>query len=225
VITLFCVRFAGEAPPPADLFAAANRLVERVEVGGLGAWICDGELTRDLAGIRAHDAVVRSALRSATPLPVRFGTVFASKEDLVEALTRREDEFLSDLDRVKGKVEMALRVKWREEARQRGQPAQPPRQVHSGRQYLEARKGEMEEAEAAREHAAALLEVVEARVAPDAFAVVHRVLPEPGVAGMMAHLVHRHGVGEYRERVEEARSAFSDLELHLTGPWAPYSFV
>lgn len=225
MITLFCLRRAGDSPPARGLSAGEGRPVRMVEVGPVGAWICAGELIRNLDGIRAHDAVVRSALRSATPLPVRFGTQFTDDADLAATLIERREEFLSSLSRIEGKVEMAVRLEWSGKS-----PVEPaveahPEVVRSGRQYLEARKRELAAAEGARAHASARLEAVEAWVASEALEGVHRLLPEPGAVGVMAHLVHRHGVGGYRARVEEARSAFPDLALHVTGPWAPYSFV
>jgi len=224
VITLFCIRRAGEASPPPGLSVPEGGPVRLIEAGELGAWVCDGELPRHLDEVRAHDAVVRAALRSSTPLPVRFGTTFADEEALRRSLQERREELLAGLRRVEGKVEMGIRVEWLERD-PRGERPDRSTEATGGRQYLEARRRELMAAEERRLRAVALLEAVERRIGVDAAESLQRPLPAPGVAGVMAHLVQRQGVAHYRARVEEVRSDFPEVTLHVTGPWAPYSFV
>jgi hypothetical protein len=98
-------------------------------------------------------------------------------------------------------------------------------EVHGGREYLMARRGVLERETEVRRRASALLDQVEAQVAPEGSPSVRKVLPEKGVAGLLAHLVHRQTVRTYRSRVDDARERVAGADLHLTGPWAPYSFV
>jgi hypothetical protein len=196
--------------------------VRCLEEGAVAVWIGEGEVAgRDVDALRAHDAVVRAALRSATPLPARFGTVFVDEAELRRSLRERAEELRAALERVDGRVEMGVRLEWDEE--DPPPPAEPP--PEGGRAYLDWRRREFAAEEARRARADALLDLVEARIAPEGSPAVRTLLPAPGIAGFMAHLVHRHAVGVYRSKVEEARSDLPSVHLRVTGPWAPYSFV
>ena len=220
MLTVFCVRRAGE-PGPRDLTLPECGEVRLIEEGSLGVWFCDTRLATGIDSIRAHDAVVRAALRTATPLPARFGTTFRTEEELRESLREREAELSAALERVAGRVEMGLRVGWVEPA-----PAGVAQEdVRSGRDYLEARRRDLAAHEDLRRRAEARLDEVERKVLEEGVPRVRSVLPEPGVAGVVAHLVRRHEVGAYRTRVAEARSTLPELDLRLSGPWAPYSFA
>lgn len=219
MVTVFCVRRPGEASP-ANVLGFDGAPVRLIEEGPLGVWICEGAAAPGIDTVQLHDAVVRSALRTATPLPARFGTVFADERELRESLRERRDELVAGLERVAGRVEMGVRVEWDEVA---ASAALTP--VGGGREYLEARRRELEGREALRARADALLDEVEVRIVTEASERVRKLLPERGVAGVVAHLVHRHTVGGYRARFEQARSAFPQVNLRLTGPWAPYSFT
>lgn len=219
MITLYCIRRPGE-PPPLDLHGPDGNRVRLIEEGGVGAWVGDGRPTRDLQAIRDHDRVVRTALRSATPLPARFGTTFADEGALRQSLRERSVDLVAALDRVADRVEMGIRVLWNVPQ----QPAEPASPV-SGREYLESRRREMEAEAELRLAASQLLDAVERELAVERSGTSRVILPEPGVAGTLAHLVHRQAFAEYRSAVGEANLALPTAELHVTGPWAPYSFV
>lgn len=218
MITLLCVRKAGE-PPPEGVGLPGGGVVRLIEEGPIGAWVVDGRSGEGLSAVRAHDAVVRSALRTGTPLPARFGTVFPDEESLLETLRERLDSLAETLRRVEGAVEMGVRVGWQER-----EPGRIEAEGRGGRAFLEARRREFEARERMKERAGALLDAVE-NVLPVPLASVRRVLPEPGVAGTLAHLVHKEAVRSFRTAIEGNRTAFPGAELRLSGPWAPYSFV
>lgn len=221
MLTVFCVRRAGEDPPPPGMHGPGGRRIELLEEGPLGIWFAVGSAdSTGLESVRSHDAVVRAALRSATPLPARYGTVFASEAEARASLRERETELVASLERVEGRVEMGIRVRWDAEE---GEPA--PGVARSGREYLLLRRSELEGRSALRARAEALLDEVEARVLPDEAESVRKLVPERGVAGLLAHLVHRREVRAYRLRVESTQRELSLAVLQMSGPWAPYSFV
>lgn len=225
MLTVFCIRRSGE-PAPSGLEVPGCGRVALLEQGALGAWLCEGRLEHGLEGVRVHDAVVRAALRSATPLPARFGTTFPDEGALRESLREREADLLSGLARIAGRVEMGVRVMWNEGiAAEREEGRFEVGEIGSGRAYLEARRAELESDRALRRRADAVLDQLSGEVVERGTPEVRMLLPEPGVAGTMAHLVHRHGVAAYRRRVEAARAVLPHLDLHVTGPWAPYSFA
>ena len=71
----YCIRATGEVPPSPELTGIGGAPVRCVEAAGLAIWLSDevaGPATVDR--MRAHDAVVRAAMRSATPTAVRSPT-------------------------------------------------------------------------------------------------------------------------------------------------------
>src|SRR3989304_4486952 len=66
----------------------------------------------------AHEAVVERVMQEFTVLPVRFGTVANSAsavEDIRRLLSQRLEEFHSLLKEMDCKVELGLKVIWRDE--------------------------------------------------------------------------------------------------------------
>jgi hypothetical protein len=222
VLAVFCVRYAGEAPPPSTLRGPGDHEIRLLEEGPLGIWVAEGALDRPgLEAIAAHDAVVRAALRSATPVPVRFGTAFDDEQAARASLREREAELMESLERVAGRVEMGLRVEWDAAVPMTAASGLP----RSGRDYLLARRSELDAKARLRLEADALLDQVERCVAPKGSLSVRKLLPEVGVAGLLAHLVHRQETASFRSRVDVARRQLPHAVLRLSGPWAPYSFV
>ena len=58
-----------------------------------------------------HTAVLSSALKRATVLPLRFGASFRSDSAVQHLLDSRRTELASALDRLEGKAEMVIRVR------------------------------------------------------------------------------------------------------------------
>lgn len=235
ILHAYCIRAAGEPPPGPETRGIGGAEVGVVEAEGLMAWVSrlDSRPEPEPDRLREHDAVVRAALRAATPLPLRFGAVFADEQALRAVLAERADELRATLERVRGRVEMAATLAWdAAAARQRLLATRPElrpaaEKPATGRAYLEARRREHGLEAALREEAEALLERVSRAVAaalPGA-EEARTVLPTPGTAGTLAHLVRREEVAAYRDVVGRAADRLTEAEVRMSGPWAPYSFV
>jgi hypothetical protein len=224
----YCLRAAGDAPPDAALRGIDGRPVVLREAHGVGLWFSelDTAPAASIEGVIAHDRVVRAALRSATPLPVRYGTRFASTDAVDAALHEGAAGYLAALRRVAGRVEMGLTLRWRDGHVRREPPAPGPAERSEpgpGRAYLEARRRAAALDRAVRADAAALVERVREVLGAELPESVS-LLPEAGVAARVAHLVHRGALRDYGARVETLRDALDGVEILRTGPWAPYSF-
>ena len=150
----YCIREAGDPAPAADLEGLGGGQVRSVTVGEHGLWYSQGRAPlRELASVRTHDEVVRAALSTATPLPLRFGSIFRDLEDAQAALLQRRNEFLESFARVRGRVEMSILLT----AEPLATAEAPAREVRTGRDYLELRRGELRETEAREERAERLL--------------------------------------------------------------------
>jgi hypothetical protein len=210
----------------------AVRSVAVAERARLAAWVSDlpaesGRPTVEL--VRVHDRVVRAALESETPLPARFGQSFASDAALGFALESHAAELEEALARVRGQVEMTVRILLS------GAPAPgsasaaglaaTPLAAGAGRAYM-AQLRERQQASAELKKEAEFLQARVARTV-DGLAraeVSSRVMPGTN-SFSLSHLVARGAIGEYRLAVDSLVKSDPALRLLVSGPWAPYSFA
>jgi hypothetical protein len=228
VLYAYCIAPADAPAPSEGLVGVDGAGVREVRDGALRLWLSEGGAAPPTPErLRAHDRVVRAAMRVVTPLPVRFGTRFPDEDAARASLRERREELLASLDRVQGRVEMGVRVLWNEAQREEAAvqlERQSPRNG-SGREYLEQRRREREAETGVRRRAEALLDSVEEVLADPEVPSVRSVLPRADIVGTLAHLVQRSALSQYRQRVEQARERLPEVALALSGPWAPYSFV
>lgn len=203
------------APPPSrrGLGGAALRVLER---DGLAAIYSRHRSLRPQpapALVLTHERVVEAIMARGAVLPLRFGTQLDREEALSAVLAERRVEMLRGLGYVKGRVEMGLRVI----------PARPPghprrRGESSGRDYLLARVCEHREAQlAAREMHTPLAALAAASVVRDRAAA-------PAIL-VASYLVDADAVEHFRGLAEGIAARHKTMQIHLTGPWPPYSFV
>lgn len=219
----YCVRRAGDPPPEPGTVGVDDAPVRLVEAGGCGMWVSEGDAAAaTLDRIAAHDAVARHALRTATPLPLRFGTRFPDEAAVRAALLEHEERWKESLRRVAGRVEVAVHVRRPEPAAPTDTPT--PAAIRSGREYLESRRAAMWRDQEERDLCRRLVEEVERHFAELRLESAAEEAAKNGEC-RVAHLVARADLSAYRLCVERARAAHPELEIALSGPWAPYSFV
>jgi hypothetical protein len=161
-----------------------------------------------LDALRTQERVVESLMGERAVLPMRFGTRPPSADSVREALTERRDVLLEALERVRGRVELAVRVT---------QPAAavaPPPAASSGSEYVRARLAGARTLAALHEPLAAI-------------AVAARCWPEgaPGEPRRGSYLVDEPAVADFRDAVGRLQREHPDAALLCTGPWPAYSFV
>jgi gas vesicle protein GvpL/GvpF len=164
-----------------------------------------------------HEGVLEALLETGPVLPVRFGVRFADREALRGEVQSRSAELAKGLARVRGKVEVSVRLLAREDA-----PEPTAEQVEEvagpGARYLLERLGE-------RREAARKLEAVRTRLAPLAIAERSQLLPRPGTPAMAAFLVERSAFERFRREAQQLERDLHDVALVCTGPWPPYNFA
>jgi hypothetical protein len=74
----------------------------------------DHEITAD--ALWRHEAIVEALMETRDVLPLRYGTRFERDAEAVGAVAGRSDDLRAALDRVRGAVELSLRVRARERA-------------------------------------------------------------------------------------------------------------
>jgi hypothetical protein len=174
-----------------------------------------------------HEAIVEALMAARAVLPVRFGTVLADEATVQATLAAHYGDFVASLDRVRGRVELSLRVLW-DDAPPSPQPS-PAGGGGSGRgrgrAYLMARLEEEHQRQAWRQRAEAL--AAELHTLLDRLAVesTRQVLVTSRLLLTAAYLVERDQVAAFRREVEVLNAAHPELRLLCTGPWPAYNFV
>lgn len=156
-----------------------------------------------------HEQVVEAAMEAGPALPARFGTTFSDEQALGGALERDAPRLREQLERLRGCVELAVRV---------GLPEAPETHPANGRAYVEAKLAQQHRYEGvARDALAPLGELaMSARTQPSR---------SGGEEVCASYLIPRASVDRFVEEVRALVTEQPDLALSLTGPWPPYSFV
>jgi len=216
MVYLYSVTEPRLAPPTeAGLEGAPLRVVCTDEVAAVVSDRDEPQVTVSEEALWAHERVAESLLEDGAVLPMRFGSVLPDDDAVASLLTERRDEFTAGLQRVRGAVELGVRVAWEleEVALADDQVAQGP-----GAAYL---RGLSQSRRRARE----LAERVNGAVAGLFRAHVHRLLTSPSLPVTGAYLVDREAVGPFRARIAALDGELEGAGIVCTGPWPPYSFT
>jgi hypothetical protein len=180
----------------------------------------------------AHERVIRRVLAETTPLPFRFGTV-TTAAGLDNYIESRRADIESLLDRVRGAVEMGVKIIWDKEAIENSikkaggsDLAQAgPGAVGPGRAFLLARKREMSAGEYLEKQADCIARWLDNKVNSSVRETIVSVRPAQKLVIVAAHLVDRALLEAYRDRLDQIRNERGDLRFLTSGIWPPYSFA
>ncbi|NJQ06239.1 GvpL/GvpF family gas vesicle protein [Streptomyces lonarensis] len=185
---------------------------------------------------RTHNAVVESAFRETTVLPMRIATVHPTEESVREFLRKSSDAILAELARLDGLVEVGVKA-YRSTPPAPTEPATAPpaaptRPESPGRAYLEARRAQRRARADADRDAATLVRAVRDAAVPHAVDQrAHRLQtgeladgPGENIAND-AWLVRRDALLALHAAVTACADPAAGRHVEVTGPWAPYSFV
>lgn len=221
---LYCVIPAGYDAPAASRRGVDAAPVRELPTGGLAAWVShvpDMVVAPSVSRARAHDDVVRDAMARATPVPARFGQVLAGDADVAALLDERRESLLESLERVRGCVEMTVRILL---AGHGDAPGPAPRE--SGSAYLRWVRERQQVQQAVSDQAEFLRRGV-ARVVEEAGVVreIRWATVAPGARSLeAAHLVPRALIARHRDVVRTTVERDHHMKVMLSGPWAPYTF-
>lgn len=156
-----------------------------------------------------HERVVEALMERAGVLPLRFGTVVPDTGAVREILADQAPRFRLLLCRVRGCVELAVRV---------GLTSSPSQTSSHGADYMRERL-------AARRREEEAADRVLTPLRPLARATARRSLKTGGVAISESYLVPRTSVEPFVAEVRAIQAENRSLAVSCTGPWGPYSFV
>jgi len=189
--------------------------------------------TRD--NVLAHEFVNETVMKEHTLIPMSFGTVFRSEDDVSELLRSTYQAFNDVLDKMQDKIEFGLKVLWdrekvlanleRENDEIRRLKDEISRHSASSTYFARMQLGRLIEA---------ALEDMSQRYVAD----IHEQLKTVAVASRSnkvigdrmimnaAFLVERTQEAPFDEKVKEASRQYEDiLTFKYSGPWPPYNFV
>jgi Gas vesicle synthesis protein GvpL/GvpF len=183
--------------------------------------------------VLAHERVNEIVMRDHTVIPMSFGTIFKTRDDIVELLRSAYDAFADVLSKMQDKLEIGLKVLWDRDEIVR-QIEQEDEDIHRLKTEISSQKGSTYFArmQYGRLIDGALQQRSERYVAEFLqrlrdVSVASRVNRAIGDKMIMnaAFLVQRDLEPAFDRRIKEIASTFEKLTFKYTGPWPPYNFV
>jgi len=200
-------------------------------VGGVSA----PKIRPERRNLAAHQQVLKVLLAHTTPLPMAFGILADSPQDVREILRRNQRTFLEQIEHVAGKVEMGLRVSWdvpnifeyfvnthdelraaRDRILGADRPATQEEKIELGRTFDRLLS---EDRENYTEQVERILSGVGSETKPGKCRTEHEVMN-------LACLVQREEQERFAQAVFEAAHMFdNNFAFDYNGPWTPHNFV
>ncbi|HEX8475763.1 MAG TPA: GvpL/GvpF family gas vesicle protein [Pyrinomonadaceae bacterium] len=212
--------------------------VYTVHYDGLAAVISNTPLvvydpTRE--NVFAHEQVNETVMREFTVLPMAFGVLFRTEEDIVELMRGTYDALRDVLAKMEGKVEYGLKVNWDRE-RVIAEIEQESEEIRNLKEQITLRSSGS--TYFARMQLGRLIETALTEQADAYVREVYGHLRDTAVASRAnkpigdrmimnaAFLVERERETEFDSRVKEIAAKYEGkLSFKYTGPWPPYNFV
>jgi hypothetical protein len=183
--------------------------------------------------VLAHERVNETVMRKHTVIPMSFGTVFKTRDDIVELLRSAYDAFHDVLDKMQDKLEFGLKVLWDRDVMVKEIEDQDE-DVRRLKQEISAQKGSTY---FARMQYGRLVDAALQAHSEKYVAEIFEGLRDVSVASRAnkpigdkmimnaAFLVSRDKEQAFDQRVKEIGARFDKLTFKYTGPWPPYNFV
>jgi len=187
--------------------------------------------TRD--NVLAHQRVNETVMQQHTVIPMSFGTVFKTDDDIMELLRSAYEAFLDVLMKMQDKFEFGLKVLWDRD--------QIIREIEEEDEDIRRLKGEISSQKGstyfARMQYGRLIDAALQARSERYVAEIFEALRDVSVASRSnkpigdrmimnaAFLVARSREQAFDARVKDIGQRFEKLTFKYTGPWPPYNFV
>jgi Mg2+ and Co2+ transporter CorA len=185
--------------------------------------------------VLAHEFVNETVMREFTVIPMSFGTLFRTEEDIVELLKSTYQAFDDVLEKMKDKIEFGLKVLWDrekviatiEEANEeiRRLKDEINRNAQSSTYFARMQLGRLVES-ALEEAGNGYVRDIHEALKPAAVASRSNKPIGDRMILNAAFLVDRDRERAFDEAVKAISHKYEDLlTFKYTGPWPPYNFV
>jgi hypothetical protein len=176
-----------------------------------------------------HERVLDALMRRHAVLPLRFATIVPDVDMLRNRLRPMYHALAGDLQRLRGKVEFALRITnihaeypHTGDAERKSGAAQA---LTPGTRYLRSRAERWRERIASEDAAGRIERALRQHLDPVAENAVWGFATTRSATLIASYLVERNEVSAFVAAVADIRGRHPALDVSCTGPWAPYSFV
>lgn len=185
--------------------------------------------------VLAHEFVNETVMKEHTVIPMSFGTVFRSEDDVTELLRSTYQAFSEVLEKMQDKIEFGLKVLWdrdkvissleQENEEIRRLKDEISRHTNTSTYFARMQLGRLVESsleESSQRYVADIHELLKV------VAVASRSNKPIGDRMILnaAFLVDRAQEGAFDERVKDISRKYEDiLTFKYSGPWPPYNFV
>jgi len=174
------------------------------------------------AALWRHEGVVEELMHHGPVLPMRFGSTVPDEAAARRMLHERGGELSAGLDRVRGAVELGVRVLWEAPTGAQGALVEGEEAAGAGggagTTYLMRRLG-------ASRRSHSLADDIHAPLARLARSSTRRLLVTPRLLLSGAYLLEEGATEDFRACVAELDERLEEVAILCTGPWPPYSFV
>jgi hypothetical protein len=170
-----------------------------------------------------HARVIADCFQQSTVLPFRFGTIFNDDESLRKSIRSNQRQFLGNIDKVRGKTEMHLKIFvddccGREIDRHLSNDG-------VGQGYLSNLRENASRARERQTRARAVSFQMHRLFLPLDEDVSCRLMDNGKMMLDIAHLIDRKCVERYHNKFATTSAMMRDCQMQMSGPWPPYHFV
>ena len=210
--------------------------IHTVHYRDLAAVVSDvplGILDSTRENVLAHERVNEIVMRDHTVIPMSFGTIFKTKDDIVQLLRSAYDAFGDVLSKMRDKMEFGLKVLWDRDSVVKDIEDEDEG-IHRLKNEIALQKGSTYFARMQYGRAIdAALQSRSERYGTEILdrlrdvAVASRINKPIGDKMIMnaAFLVSRDQEAAFDSRVKSIAAEHDKLTFKYTGPWPPYNFV
>jgi hypothetical protein len=192
--------------------------------------------------VKRHEQIVKTMLEFAPVIPVRFCTIYRSRERVLQVLRSHYEEFRAFLHFVQGKEEWGVKIYLDEEVRENlvqkaGRTLRTlDKRISSaspGEGYFLRKRREKIFREEVEKNLETLTEEIYTQISSWAIAGQRNRLLDKRATGKdkamilnAAFLVNTENIGEFVEWLDRlaAQYAHQGLFFEVSGPWPPYNF-
>ncbi len=169
---------------------------------------------------RDHARTIADCFKLSTVLPFRFNTSFADDDALRRAVRSNQRHFLANVERLRGKAEMHLKVLVDDTC-----PGNSARNMTVGHEYLQSLRESASRQRERQSKARALSVQMHRMFLPIEEEITCKRMDSGKMLLDIAHLIDGRTVERYQNKYSSATVELKDCRMQLSGPWPPYHFV
>lgn len=193
------------------------------------------------ATARAHHDVVDRAAHAAPTAPVRIATLYRDDARVAEVLAAQGERFGAVLDTIAGRLEWGVKVYASPEAMAEAVDGDPGDGTGpgpnggaggAGTAYLRGRQRQRRRREEAGRRVREQADALHGELADHAVASRHHPPQDPSLSGRraaqvlnVAYLLDEEQAEGFLAVTRAAAERMEGVEVEVTGPWPPYSFI